>query len=175
MEKIQWEERFILFLDKWDAFQCTIAPEIRYRRSIKRIARKWERELMQAEQEFRKDQSQASQFYFRVHMPHDALHYLPDNYFTLSFWSIGFQLNNVSKERTTLFWVKYKKHPAYAVYDMTGNDEFQILNDIKNQLTKNKKSSFDYHIQHRDWVMPRFSSSGISQEWELVATLNHEK
>lgn len=171
MEKIRLEERFINILDKWDTFQCTIAPEFRYRRSIRRIARKWERELMCAEKEFCKDQSQASQFYFRVHMPHAALRYLPKNYFTLSFWSVGFQLNNVNKEKSTLFWVKYKKHPAYAVYDMTKDDEVKILDDLLSELKKSTKTSYHYSVQARSEDIYPVPEDGVSQEWELVASI----
>lgn len=166
-EKKTMEEKFIDALDKWDAFSCRIAPHYRYRRSIKGIARKWERELKKV---IVKDQEEP--LFFRVHMPVEALRFLPENYFTLSFFSHGFQpYNDLSSERSTLFWVSYQKHPAYAVYDMTKNDEYEILDGIRIELEKNKKSLYLYDIQPRKWVVDRFTSHGVSQEWELVATL----
>lgn len=133
-EKRNLWDKFDEFLDSCDQINVKVLPRLRYKRSIRKIAKGW----VQHVERHKRRMPEQTQFILVFY--EDRISYMPSNYACLlplrrGLGSHTSYIPEMKRAVETMLWMRYKKHPAYAINSVNKlGHEKKILKEITQEL-----------------------------------------
>lgn len=113
-------------LSRYDEGRSRINPRRTLNQSCKRIGRILTKEIKDTQKQYPK----VDRFEVHIQHPIDGRWLLKPNEWCLYPFTGNFNTNSIRKSLDKLMWAMFHKHPAYAVNQMTIEDERVIANSI---------------------------------------------